>query len=1011
MTNYRVAREWATFSDDDLMNFGVNVYDDGDTLSIVADVGAHGTHVAGIVAAHYPDRPELNGIAPGAQIVSVKIGDTRLDSTSVGTGEFRGLVAVLENDCDLINMSYGGPTEEPNEGRIPDLLSEIVNLHGVIFTLSAGNEGPALTTVGGPGGTTEALIGVGAVLTPGMMEAQYSMRDAYDESHFTWSSRGPAVDGDLGVVISAPGAAFAPVPNWSLQGNMLMQGTSMAAPNTCGGLALLLSALKAEEIGYTPHSVRRAIESTAAEAPTTDRFALGAGMLQVDKAWDHLVAHSGAPDDGVRYEVSIEDADGDRGVYLREPFENDRPLMFRPVVTPLFHEDADNRDKVDFLMRVRLDATADWIDVADSLLLMHGGRSFRARVDPTNLEPGVHFAQILGFDADNPQRGPLFDVPVTVVRTEEIDAESLTWHEQISAGSGEIVRRFIAVPAGATWADLTITRLDDETPRLLMAHMVELIDGKTYDTLQAKEYLWMNDEGEKLVSMPVVGGRTLEVCLAPYWSVLGDGEYDAELTFHALRPSQETVLIDGGNLVHQVHIEAPIRVENISPSASLRSHRRTLRPTEARIRPLSAQRDLFSKARQAHEIVLTYPFKLEDDASITPRPVITDTPEAWEEWESMLWMIFDAHKRRVAAGAGDDKIRLPKGEYVLRLHVRHDDPGMLESIQDLAVMLDRDLPSPIVLGMHADPDDAMKDGAGFGSRELKRAEHAAISIRVPEEMPDFAEAGDRLLGTITYGQRTVRGSGSRPGGWPVVLVVPPASERADDSPSPIDEEVEQDPSVALAEALRDLQIEHLSELHDDPDAFEELAASILEDWPGHLSVLLQRVRAANPEAGDPAGVIAAAEAVIDSIDRDQLAAFYGVNHADDEGPEGERESERMTEQLDALVEALTAKARALQRLAVDSGQTESFDAAMTELARWDDEPGDEHRDLLIDAELIHDRPGNALRLLNERAAEPGADRALLERRLELFEQLGWTHWAERQRRDLLVRFPDRYPPL
>ena len=40
--------------------------------------------------------------------VAVKIGDTRMGSSSMGTGQARGLVAVLENHCDLINMSYGG---------------------------------------------------------------------------------------------------------------------------------------------------------------------------------------------------------------------------------------------------------------------------------------------------------------------------------------------------------------------------------------------------------------------------------------------------------------------------------------------------------------------------------------------------------------------------------------------------------------------------------------------------------------------------------------------------------------------------------------------------------------------------------------------------------------------------------------------------------------------------------------------------------------------------------------
>lgn len=58
----------APCSDEDALNFGVHIYDDGKVLSIVADAGSHGTHVAGIAAAYHADQPELNGVAPGTVI-------------------------------------------------------------------------------------------------------------------------------------------------------------------------------------------------------------------------------------------------------------------------------------------------------------------------------------------------------------------------------------------------------------------------------------------------------------------------------------------------------------------------------------------------------------------------------------------------------------------------------------------------------------------------------------------------------------------------------------------------------------------------------------------------------------------------------------------------------------------------------------------------------------------------------------------------------------------------------
>ena len=439
---FRKDRQYGTISIVDQYNYGVNFYDNASVLSIVGDCTPHGTHVAAIASA--ADGGERNGVAPGAQLISMKIGDSRLSSMETGSSLCRGIITAINMGCDVINLSYGEGSQLPNVGRVIKCAEELVWRYNIMFVSAVGNNGPALSTVNAPGGMSSCIFGVAAYVSPDMMKADYSLMsntenddtvnggecdddnndDALVGTTYTWSSVGPAADGSNGVCVCAPGGAITSVSNWTMQKTMLMNGTSMASPHACGCVALLVSACKAKNIAISPPRIQRAIENTAMPMPNLECYQQGWGMIQVEQAMEYLESMKDYDTEDICFDVTTDV--NKRGIYLRQPEEVSAKQSFSIRVNANFQRmdpppEKLQKMKINFEMKFNVKSTAPWVLVPPHFMLMNNGRSFKISLDPTKLPPGVHTATVCGYDAEQQgseqhQRGVLWSLPITVVK-------------------------------------------------------------------------------------------------------------------------------------------------------------------------------------------------------------------------------------------------------------------------------------------------------------------------------------------------------------------------------------------------------------------------------------------------------------------------------------------------------------------------------------------------------------------------------------------------------------------
>ncbi|WP_197441452.1 tripeptidyl peptidase II [Thalassoglobus neptunius] len=1010
MADYRIEHQFGTFGGGAELNFSVNIYDEGKLLSIVTVCGNHGTHVAGIVGANYPSNPARNGLAPGVQFVSVKIGDTRLDGMETGVALMRGLARTAELNCDLVNMSYGEPSSTPNRGALIDSINRFVKNRNIVFVASAGNSGPALSTVGAPGGTSSFPIGVGAYVSPAMGREEYALQEDLPGLPFTWTSRGPTTDGDWGVDLFAPGAAIAPVSQYSLQPSMRMNGTSMAAPNACGNIALMISGLKARELSYSSTSLLRSLQATSEIQTEIDPLAQGPGLIQIDHAFDHHVANSSSTSFLTPVTVSISSRSGARGIYLREAGEVGRRVDVSIQVEPDFPVETPNSAKLNYEVPIRLTSDADWVTVGSQLLLTHGGARFSATVDSRELAPGLHIAKIQGQPDSQVGNESLFEIPVVVIVPEPTSEQ--VFRTTFETTSGSIQRIFLNPPAGSRSYKLRVKRLSGVGEGVFYLHCVQTSPVESFEAAESKLVvsLGVGEEFSREISLPT--DRVLEICTAQYWSSLGQSELELEVTYSGLSTTSETVsLASNGNSV-PVRVISQLGHERVSPSAVLNRWDRFLAPQKSLLKLLSDERNTTWNDEPTWQLICDYSFKLEKKDQVTFALSRLDDLLYESPFPSYRLFVFDAHNQLVHADdVFPESVSLPEGDYLVQIELRHTDRDHLKEMDDSLLTVTRPIGSvrPSIFSSRAVAAAPWKQ-SDVNSIELFEQMREDYSIAPPpkDKLPKGLQPGDRLRGQLTLQS-----------GDPNTVSIEyfysdgaqPASSKSPKQTVPTDE------IDFLLAKLGTLSWE------DDQEQIQRLTKRVLALDEEDLDVHVVRLHLADDDDRKKhlGTVVELADQVIDHIPQNKIRKYFDRRRPQETSKEKETKKKWETARKH-LIDAIYRKGRALAYMELpdviedhpikDPEQYEKdFDANFELLSSWVDPASKDYFLLQIRYDRRHENYGQALKVLNKNFGNGQPVYFHYKKRRDLYELLGWDDLQDIEQHWMWRYFPETKVPF
>jgi tripeptidyl-peptidase-2 len=472
ITDYKVSQQsFNIINEEGLapLTFGLNIFPEKKIVTLHFDDGAHGTHCAGIAAGNDIGGTGLTGIAPGAYLISCKLGNNIFSGGASVTESMKQAYLYVdrlsrerEEPC-IINMSFGIGSEIEGRSDMEKFLAELLRENPYLYVCtSSGNSGPGISTIGLPS-SSEYALSTGAILPQEVGRDLYSTNlDRDIILHF--SSRGGEVSKPD---IVSPGACTSTVPNFNKRDRFW--GTSMASPYSAGVVSLLISAMMNEypDIKIPSQLVFTAIRESAAKMESYSYLDQGSGYINVMEAYKLLKKYV---EDG---EVKkLEDytitsiapnmPDGKApNLYLRDGSFLTENEKFNFTIR------RNNFQGVDKFYRVYIvKCDEDWLIPVQKKTYIRNDQSatITVKFDKTKMtEPGLYSGKIKAYRNDN-SKFPEFEMLATVVIPYNFLFENnyeQKW-ENKKVETGIIDRYFINLPSGQSSMKISLTRNSTE---------------------------------------------------------------------------------------------------------------------------------------------------------------------------------------------------------------------------------------------------------------------------------------------------------------------------------------------------------------------------------------------------------------------------------------------------------------------------------------------------------------------------------------------------------------------